>query len=327
VHAAAGVAALPDSATILIAGPSGGRLDRVATDLLPALMHGLPAGTRLQGDLVGGSDGVTGANQFEARGAPDGGSILLMPGEAALAWLVGDPRAQFKANQLSPIMSGVATGVLLGRYRLEAMPAATRLRIAAARPDGPDLAALLALDLLGLPPDPMFGFPDAATVEQAVLAHEADVAFVAGPDAPGRIERLGRAGLVPLFVLGMPAGDGAVVRDPMLPDVPTLPEMAARLRGSLPSGPLYESWRAVSVSAQLTFLLALPPLTPASLVSLWRQAGVHAVAVVPPAEATGLRMLTGPETIAFVAPMTEATASTLMTLRRWLSARLGWQPA
>ena len=44
---------------------------------------------------IGSADGVTGANQFEARGAPDGQTVLLVPGQAAVAWMVGDPRAQF----------------------------------------------------------------------------------------------------------------------------------------------------------------------------------------------------------------------------------------
>jgi len=317
----------PDTAELLIAGPSGGRLDRVGTDLAPALLRGLPAGTHLRTELVGGPDGVTGANQFEARGAPDGGSVLLMPGEAALAWLVGDPRARFNASLLGPIMAGVAPGVLIGRYRLEATPATTRLRIAVARPDGPELAALVGLDLLGLRTDPMFGFPEEADAEQALLAHEADIAFLSGPDAPRRLERLTRAGLVPLFALGVPGADNAVLRDPVLRDVPTLPELVSRLRGAPPAGPLYDAWRAVSVSAQLTFLLALPPLTPAALVSLWRQAGTHAAATVPPAEATGPRLLASPETAAFIAPMAAAHTAALLELRHWLSARLGWQPA
>jgi hypothetical protein len=112
-----------------------------------------------------------------------------------------------------------------------------------------------------------------------------------------------------------------------MPDVPTLPEVAQRLRGARPEGLLYDSWRAVSASAQLTFLLVLPALTPAALVSLWRQAGIHAAAVVPPADVTGVRLLACPEATRFTAPIASADAATLIELRHWLAVRLGWQPA
>jgi hypothetical protein len=323
----AAVAPLIDSADLLIAGPSGGRLDRVAGDLLPALVHGLPAGTLVQPTFAGGPDGVTGANRFEARGAPDGNSILLMPGEAALAWLVGDPRARFNAGMLVPVMAGVAPGVLMSRVPLDGSTSAARLHVAAGRPDGPELAGLLALDLLGLRPVSTFGYTDPATITQAIQANGADATFVVGPDARQRVGRLARAGLSPAFVLGVPGPDRTMLRDPQMPDVPTLPELVVRLHGRPPAGPLYDAWRAVSVSAQLTFLLALPALTPAALVSLWRQAAIHAAAVIPPAAATGLRMLPCPETTEFTAPLAAANTATLIELRRWLATRLGWQPA
>jgi hypothetical protein len=112
-----------------------------------------------------------------------------------------------------------------------------------------------------------------------------------------------------------------------MPDVPTLPELSARRLGAPPAGPLYAAWRAVSVSAQLSFLLALPALTPAASVSLWRRAAVHAAAVIPLTDTTGLRLLPCPETTSFTAPMVAADTATLLELRRWLATRLGWQPA
>lgn len=318
---------LPDGADLLIAGPSGGRLDRVSMDLLPALEHGLPAGTPLRRELAGGPDGVTGANQFEARAAPDGANVLLMPGDAALAWLIGDPRAHFTLGNLVPVMAGVTQGVLMSRYRLEQLGPGGHLRIVAGRPDGPELAALLALDLLGLRADPTFGSTDPAAVEQVILAKGADAAFVAGADAERRIARLTRAGLQASFVLGVPGADQAVLRDPRVPGVPTLPELAIALNGTAPSGLLYDAWRAVSAAAQLSFLLALPGLTPAALVSLWRQAGLQAAGIIPLAEPAGVRMIAGPEATEFTAPIAAADTASLIALRQWLTAKLGWQPA
>src|SRR3954469_3731213 len=81
-----------ESPRILVAGPSDGTLNRWADALLPALEQSLPPDTSIRRVEVGSADGVTGANQFEARGAPDGMTVLLAPGQAAIAWMVGDPR-------------------------------------------------------------------------------------------------------------------------------------------------------------------------------------------------------------------------------------------
>ncbi len=323
----AGSSSLPDGAELLIAGPSGGRLDRLSMDLLPALQRGLPAGTPLQREFAGGPDGVTGANRFEARGTPDGASVLLMPGDAALAWLVGDPRARFSLGSLVPIMSGVTCGVLMSRLPLDQIGPGKRLRMAALRPDGPDLAGLLGLDLLGLQLDPTFSGSETAAVERAILGRRADALFVVGPDTPKRVARLAAAGLAPAFVLGVAGEDGTMRRDPLLPDVPTLAELAVRMHGAVPSGLLYDAWRAVAAAVQLSFLLALPPLTPASLVSLWRQSGAHAAATIPPVEAGGMRLIACPETTAFTAPIASVDTASLIELRQWLALRLGWQPA
>jgi hypothetical protein len=319
--------ALPQAAELLVAGPSGGRLDRLADSLMPALARGLPAGIDLRRDRAGGPDGVTGANQFEARGMPDGASLLLMPGDAALAWLTGDSRARFNVGSLVTVLAGATSGVLMSRLPLDPGRPTPHLRIVADRPDGPGLAGLLALDLLGLRPQPAFGYPDPASVEQIILANGADAAFVIGPDAAGRIARLGAAGLAPVFALGVPGDDGAMLRDPALPDVPTLPELVARRRGVPPAGALYDAWRAVAVAAQMSFLLALPALTPAALVSLWREAGIHATPPPDSVAAGSARLLAYPEANQFVAPIASADAPMLIELRRWLATRLRWQPA
>src|SRR5271166_1871079 len=88
----------PRKVVLLAAGPDDGRMDRWGRLLAPPLERALPAGCSLQVGTVGGIDGVTGANRFEARVPPDGSTTLLVPGSAALAWLAGDPRAQFDAG-------------------------------------------------------------------------------------------------------------------------------------------------------------------------------------------------------------------------------------
>ena len=138
ITGAAGAASpFPIDITAMIAGPEGGGTDRWARSVLSALVQSLPPGARVRGVPTGAADGVTGANQFEARTAPDGSSLLVVPGAAAMAWLVGDPRAQFDVGHWVPVMAGVCSGVVVLRGGPAALVPGQKIRIATASLVGP----------------------------------------------------------------------------------------------------------------------------------------------------------------------------------------------
>src|SRR5271165_388131 len=154
---AAPAAAFPDGATILVAGPDGGKTDAWTRVIVPALAQALPPETPIRKTASGGPDGVTGANQFDARSAPDGQTALLVPGAAATAWLVGDPRAQFDAGRWVPVLGGATPGVIVAKAGPSTFASGQRPRIAADSPTGAALPALLGIDLLDAHPVPHFG--------------------------------------------------------------------------------------------------------------------------------------------------------------------------
>ena len=319
---------LAQGATMLVAGPLSGDTDRWAEWLAPLIAPRLGAGTTLRREAVGGADGVTAANQFDARVSPDGTTAMLIPGDAALAWLVGDPRAQFDAAHWVPIFAGIGSGVVIGRIPAAGLVGQTPLRIGAATPGGADLPALLGLELAGIQFAPVFGLTSEMAAENALAQGAVDLVFLHGQLVPARMTALRRSGAVPLFALGTISETGQVVRDPLLPEVPTLPETCVRLHGVAPGGPLWEAWRASSAAVQLDVSLVLPQLTPAALVALWRRACREAAgspelqAAVAPLE---LRALASPlATASGAAVATNATA--LLELRRWLATRFNWRP-
>src|ERR1700734_1670718 len=77
-----------ESPRLFVAGPSDGALNPWAGALLSGPEQLRPAATPIHQVEVGSAEGVTGPNQFEARGAPDGLTTMLAPGQAALAWMV-----------------------------------------------------------------------------------------------------------------------------------------------------------------------------------------------------------------------------------------------
>ncbi len=324
---AAAPAAFPDGATMLVAGPQNGATNWWAEWLAPLIAHGLGPTGRIRRETVGGADGVTAANQFDARIAADGTTAMLMPGEAGLAWLVGDPRAQFDAAHWVPALAGIGSGVVVARLAGGPVPG-MRLRIGAAMPEGPDLAALLGLELCGIEIVPVFGLtgPDAAA--NALTQNAVDAAFVHGRKIGAQVAIVGRAGATPMATLGSLDATGEPARDPQFPAVPDVPELAARLRGVAPSGPLYDAWRAVAAATQLDVGLVLPQLTPAAMVAAWRRACGEAVAS-PELQAKvaplGLRAVSSPAATECTSAIA-ADGTALLELRRWLATRLNWRP-
>ncbi len=311
-----GRAAAAEPAHLLVAGSRGGALDRWAGLLAAALRGGWPSDAGMDARAVGGDDGVTGANQFEARD-PGDGTALLLPGAAAAAWLAGDPRVHFDAARWLPVMCGVSGGVLAGRRPLFAASRSAPMRLALTDRLGPAAACLLGLDLLGVAVLPVAEADGAA----ALRAGRVDAAFV--PDAQGDIGIMAHAAA--LFTLGPPERAGADARDPAMMEVPALPELLARVGPSDPE--LLAGWYAAAAAAQLDYALVLPSLSAAPSVALWREAASRAV------DDPALRAAAPADTRALAAPgcgvvlgAIAARSAALLAYRRWLALRLGYLP-
>ena len=312
----------PNGATLLVAGPRDGSAGQWAHLLLPALRSSLPPATDLQAKATGGADGVTGANEFATRVAPDGTTALLVPGAAGRAWLVGDPRVHFDPGQWVPTMVALLSGVLAVRPQ-----AAGRLRVASGGPVEASLPAVLGLDLLGRRFDIVGGLGDPAAASRAFVGGEVDAVLLTGRDVPARLAALGG---VPLFTLGTLTAEGRPVRDPALAPVPALPELFRRRWGvPIEARPLGQAWLALAATARLDVAMTLPQLSQASLVSLWRRACADAIgdlSVQSAARAQSVRPLPAPAATPDVRAMI-ASESAQLALRRWLSARLDWRPS
>ncbi len=314
----------PDMATLLVGGPGGSTPDDWADWLTPGLGRALPPGTVLRKTVVGGADGVTAANQFEARAEPDGSTALLLPGAAALACLTGDPRARFDAGLFVSALAGVTPGLVVSRRSLATVPAAAPLRIGAGHPAGGDLPAMLALDLLGIPWMPVFGLDHAQAIHLLADA-QVDAVCLRGHNVPALLAEAAAAGAVPVFSFGSVDDTGARRRDPAFPDLPCFDEfLAARPAGD---EALRRAWFATAAASGLDIALVLPHLTPAALVAQWRHAAAQAAATVQAqASAAGVRALASPAANGATAALVTDTAAQL-ALRQWMARRLDWRPA
>ena len=296
-------------AELLVAGPDGGRLDKWADLVMPSLARALPGSARMTRRTLGGVDGVTGANSFDALVTPDGTTALLAPGAAPLAWLAGDPRAKFDPSRWVPVWAALAPAVLLTRAPLTP---GRPLRLPALGPAGPALPMLLALDLLGIE---AVLLPPAAAQPPA----EVDAVFLSGPGTPQAAALLAAAGLRPALALGTPDGAGWG-RDPAFPDTPTA---VHQVMARDPPPALAAALRATAAAVQLDAALVLPALSHAALVSAWHQACSRIAANAGVLAAAGQGVRSGSPAAGVLLGAIAAGGPAIPALQQWLSARYG----
>ena len=315
----------PDGATLLVGGPGGGAADCWAEWLAPGLGRALSPGTALRKDVVGGADGVTAANVFEARTVPDGSTALLLPGSAAMAWLVGDPRARFDTAQWVPALAGVTPGLVISRVPAQAILSGAPVRLAATTADGADLPAMLALDLLGANWSPVFGLSE-GTAAAALAQGQVDAVCLRGRRVPEMAPALAASGAQPLCSFGGIDESGRRTRDPAFPELPTVSELLAA-RGDRDAA-LRRAWSATAAASDLDIAMVLPQLAPAAIVALWRRATLVACSAAVQAQATalGVRPLCALAANASTAAVV-ADAPAQLALRGWMAKRLDYRPA
>ena len=312
---------------LLVAGPATGRLAQWANLLCPLIGPGLGNGGSLHWNAVGAADGVTAANQFDARVSPDGSTAMLLPGAAATAQLPGDPRAQFDAGSWVAGLAGVSSTVVMGRVPLAELPTNAPLLVLADEPGGADLPILLGLSLLGYDVKPINSQNTLGDPRAALAGGQINIASITG-SAVRDVAVWQDAGLVPLFSLGSIDTDGGIGADPMFPALPSLQNLLLA-KGVSPLRPLPTAWRALCAAKQLTLGLVLPQLTPASRVAQWRQActdGINSLTIQAIAATESLRFLSPPLPVATIAALT-APAGAQLELHQWLDNRLGWRPS
>jgi len=300
---------LPESATLLMPGPEGAPIALWAARVATGLTRGLPTAVALHSVAIGGPDGVTAANRFATTEGAEGRTLLVLPGAAAHARLIGESRARYPVEGWLPLCAAWQGAVLAGRGPVPVASPARPLRLALPGPEAPEAAALLGLDLAGHAVAPVFGL-GALAAEQALQRGEVDAMVVA---APAPLRQVARIGATPWCELDIPGRR----------DHPELP-------GLLASAPAAAAARIAAAQAgfaalRLRAAVVLPALTSADQVAVWRRAALR----WQEEEARDM-----PETLALVGAEARTAMAALfpppegvLAYREWLLRRLNWQAA
>ena len=84
---------------------------------------------------------------------------------------------------------------------------------------------------------------------------------------------------VPLMSRGVLDANGNIVRDPVEPDIPSMPEAYEMLYGKKPSGPAFNAWKAFFIAGfGMQKAMWLPEKTSKDIVATYRDAAAKVIA-------------------------------------------------
>lgn len=241
------------SITVIVPTSPGGGSDTFARQAVPYLERYIPGNPSIQVQNIEGGGLVTGTNQWY-RGAKDGTNIVMMSTTNLGAWLLGQEGVAYDLEQMRPVL-GSASGVVAfvreetGVESVQDLSSPdTQLVYPGTSATGSGTLAVLTMEVLGIREDVnvVMGYEGAGAQDLAFAQGEANFGFQSGASYVQNVLPLVEEGEArPLLALGLPDGQGGTIRDPALPELPTVAEVYEELNGAPPSG---EAWDALTLS-------------------------------------------------------------------------------
>jgi hypothetical protein len=236
---------------VLVGFPPGGGTDlygRVIADGLARHVEGKPA-VVVQNQPGAGS--VVAMNNYANRVPRDGTTVLIGTGQLLMRLLLGLDGARAKVSDFQAL---VATP--MGRITYASPATGIKSAQDVLKPREPlvlgvpevisTIDAVLGLTVLKAKFRSVTGYPGKSDVRLALLRNEINLDSQATPIFQQSVRPTVKDGqAMPLFAQGFMDGD-RLVRDPAAPDVPSVAEVYREIHGAGPSGPQWDSYKAVA---------------------------------------------------------------------------------
>ena len=282
--------------TVVVPFSEGGGTDSYSRFMIPYFEKHLPGNPKILVINRPGGGGLTGVNYFASKKNDDGTLILALSTSSQSNYMLGDPRAKFNMSDFVPIIlspRGITfyTRDNLGIQNEKTLKAKVeklqsyspeQLSFGGKTPTSGGLALRVALTMLGVEVNSVWGLggngPMALAFERGefTLSYDNSLSF-----KNNRAHMIKSGMAVPFFTFGVVNEEGKIERDPVQPDVPTVPEMYQAAYGKYPSGPAYEAWKSLmAVSVPLSKSWNLQKGTPKDIVEAWRTAATKVYAEI-----------------------------------------------
>jgi tripartite-type tricarboxylate transporter receptor subunit TctC len=174
--------------------------------------------------------------------APKDGTTVYYGPRSSLGELLELPGFSFKYSEFTPL-GGVQIGGLVVYRRTDAVPTEP-LRFGGMPPEhGRMIVSTMGLDLIGADYRYIAGYPSSGNIRAAIISGEVNAATDAAHAYLNQVVPVlvdeGHA--LPIFSMPMLNGDGALIQNAMVPDVPSLPDLYETIHGETPSGIVWDS--------------------------------------------------------------------------------------
>lgn len=185
--------------------------------------------------------------------APDDGTTVYYGPRSSLGELLELPGFSFKYNQFTPL-GGVQISGLVVYARTDAVPggfseaqdlvATEALRFGGMPPEhGRMIVSSMGLDLIGANYKYIAGYPSSGNIRAAIISGEVNAATDAAHAYLSQVVPVlvdeGHA--LPVFSMPMLNGDGQLIQNALVPNIPSLPDLYESIHGETPSGVVWDS--------------------------------------------------------------------------------------
>lgn len=246
-------AEVPSRVEMVIPYDEGGGTDTWARFLAPYLKKHTTGNPTFLPENKPGGESITGSNEFVRSGGTDGKEVLVTSGTTYFQALLKRPEVEFDFSRMRPLIMNGSGGVIYTSPKTgienadDLKKQKKKLTYGGISATGLDLTMLQAMDVLKKPVDATFGFEGRETAMLAYQRGEVEIDYQTTSAYKSQVEPLvEKDKAVPLMSFGV-LKDGKVVRDPNVPDLPTVEEFYEDMYGEKPSGKAYESYKAFLV--------------------------------------------------------------------------------
>ncbi|MDR7483228.1 MAG: hypothetical protein QN203_12075, partial [Armatimonadota bacterium] len=220
---------------LVVPSAVGGATDILNRFLAPYLERHIPGNPTVRIRNIPGGGSILGGNWFAANAKPDGLVLFASTVSSKVAYMMENPAVRYDFRRMRLVAINGSGGVFYaapraGVRRAVDLPRAAELTFGSNSPPGATVPALLAFELLGLSPKVVFGFESRGPIRLAFERGELTLDFQASFVYHAQIAGLVREGkAIPLMTLGFINEKGEMVRDPAVPDLPTVYEVYQQL--------------------------------------------------------------------------------------------------
>jgi tripartite-type tricarboxylate transporter receptor subunit TctC len=240
---------------VIIPFPVAGGTDIWIRTIAPYLEKHIPGNPKFSFRNIGGGRGIPGMMEFALKAKPDGHLALVSSATNYFPVLLGDKAAKYDFRQWKPALVNPVGGVMYaapasGVKRVEDLAKAKELIYGGISAIGLDLIPLISFELLELDAKGVLGFKGRGEARIAFERGETNIDYQTTPAYNATVVPLIKEGkAIPLMSFGQLDDKGNIIRDPAVPDLPTVPEVYEKIKGKKPSGRFWDTYRVFMPSA------------------------------------------------------------------------------